>query len=150
MATSSTESKRSIDYERFARACSEKMSVRFDGPGTAAVTHDGETYAVELAGGVCECRDYEFRGDSIVCKHVIRASLAALYAPDQRVYELVGRVAQSAREAGCVHEAAGCAGPTAAGPRGLPCPGCCDAVRADTVDEFTVWNRLVAPQEAGR
>lgn len=146
------QSARTIEAGRFRRACTEAMGVTFTGPGIAEVeSSSGETYEVELESGRCECKDYEIRGKRLICKHVQRASLSALYAPNQRVFETVARVARYAREAGCQHDVRGCAGPTAAGPRGLPCQGCIDAVRAtDAVDEWTVWNRLVGGREAGR
>lgn len=158
MATSATgtessvgPSRRTIESGRFERACTEAMGVRFTGPSIADVhSSSGQTYEVELESGVCECRDYQNRGDRLICKHVQRAALAALFDADQRVTEVVARVAAFARDAGCQHEVRGCAGPTAAGPRGLPCQSCIDAAHAPNVDEFTVWSRLVGPREAGR
>lgn len=137
---------RTIESGRFRRALTEPMTVVFDGPGSGVgeVEHGEQTYEVELAGGVCECADYRFRGESLICKHVIRACLAALFDANQRNTALVARVARFAREYGCEHGVRGCAGPTTAGPRGLPCQPCINAVRAPDVDEFTVWTRLVA------
>lgn len=125
-ATHEPTRQRSIDYDRFGRAVTEPMSVRFIGPSIGGVTHDGATYQVELESGACECDDYRFRGERLICKHVQRACLSALYTPDQRVTELVARVARFTRHQECVHDVYGCAGPTTAGPRGLPCQQCID------------------------
>lgn len=137
--------KRTIEAGRFRRACTEDMAVEFTGPSIAEVASEsGNTYEVELGGGVCECKDYEFRGDRFICKHVQRACLSAIFDADQRNTHLVARVARCAHNGGCEHGVRGCTGPTTPADRlgGLPCPGCCDAVRAPTVDEYTVWNRL--------
>lgn len=146
------EPERTIESGRFARALTEPMTVAFDGPrsGIAEVEHDGTEYQVELASGRCECADYQFRGESLICKHVLRACLSALFDGEQQNTELVARVARFAREAGCEHDVRGCSGPTTAGPRGLPCQSCINAVRAPNVDEWTVWNRLVAGTQEGR
>lgn len=141
-ADRSTE-RRTIDAERFARALTEPMTVTFDGPGVGEVEHGEQAYEVELAGGVCGCDDYRFRGESIVCKHVIRASLSALFDGEQPNTRIMARVARFAREYGCAHSVRGCSGPTTRGERGLPCQQCINAVRAATVDEYTVWARIV-------
>ena len=153
MATSATGTEsgvgpngRTIENGRFERACTETMAVTFTGPSIAEVEHGGETYEVELGGGVCECADYQFRGETLVCKHVLRACLSTLFDAEQRNTEYVARVAAFARKSGCARAVRGCAGPTVAGPRGLPCQGCIDAVRAPGVDEWTVWSRLVGPR----
>lgn len=148
MATKATEvesgiGNRTIESGRFARASTEAMSVTFTGPGIAEVEHDGATYEVELAGGVCTCADYQFRGESLICKHFQRAALAALFDAEQPNTEMMAQVARYAFEAGCQHDVRGCAGPTTLGPRGLPCQNCINAVRAPNVDEYTVWTRLV-------
>ena len=144
--TESSIGRRTIEAGRFARALTEPMSVAFDGPGIATVEHGEQTYGVELESGACECADYRFRGERLICKHVLRACLSALFDGEQRVTELGARVARFARRQGCIHDVRGCAGPTVAGPRGLPCQPCIDGVRASGVDEYTVWNRLVASE----
>jgi hypothetical protein len=149
MATSASEQvssigRRTIDGERYHRAATEDMTVAFDAPGIATVDHAGETYQVELESGACQYDDYRFRGESIVCKHAQRAALAALFDGEQRVTELVARVACFARTAG--HSVRGCEGPTTRGKRGLPCQSCIDAVRSESVNEYTVWTRLCAPE----
>lgn len=164
MATSATESKRSIDYgtgdddrraitdDRFTRALTEPMVVVFDAPLFSRVRHGDETYQVDLVSGMCDCPDAIHRGHSIVCKHAIRAALASLYG-DGRVSEFVARVAAYAREAGCPNDVRGCHGPTTPADRAgsLPCQQCIEAVRAPAVDEYTVWSAFAAPdQEAGR
>jgi hypothetical protein len=131
-----------IESGRFERACTQPMCVEFTGPGVADVTHDGATYEVELESGHCECDDYAHRGKRLICKHVQRAALSVLFNDDQWNTKVVGLVARYAAESGCQHGVRGCAGPTIEGERGLPCTGCCDAVRAPDVDEFTVWQRL--------
>lgn len=143
-----TEQERTIEAGRFRRACTEAMGVTFTAPGIADIASaSGNTYEVELEGGVCKCLDYQNRGGRFICKHVQRAALVALYDDEQTNTELVAQVARYARNTGCQHEERGCAGPTTTANRldGLPCPGCCDAVRSANVDEWTVWNRLVAP-----
>jgi hypothetical protein len=130
---------------RFERACTEDMAVTFTGPAIATVAHAGESYQVELESGACECPDFAYRGgDGTTCKHVQRACLSALYVGTEHSTELVARVARYARAAGCQHSVAGCNGPTTTSDRcgGLPCAGCCDAVRTADVDEMTVWNTL--------
>jgi hypothetical protein len=146
VGTESSIGDRTIDSERYRRAATEDMTVAFDAPSIATVGHAGETYQVELESGACECRDYEFRGESIVCKHAQRAALAALFDGEQRVTELVARVASFARTAGCSHSVRGCEGPTTLGERGLPCQQCIDSVRSESVDGYTVWTRLCAPE----
>ena len=65
--------------------------------------------------------------------------------------QTVAKVAGYARdpEHGCPTEGHGgeCAGPLA-GNGQLPCPTCCDATRSDGVNEYDVWNRVVAPDQA--
>ncbi len=129
---------RTIESGRFVRATTERMNVQFAAPGIADVSHDGETYRVELESGACECRDYEFRGERLVCKHAIRACLAVLFDGEQRSTALVAEVARHAREHGCAHGVRGCAGPTAIGSRGYPCPDC---VRAIDI-EYRVEDRI--------
>ena len=125
---------------RFERAVKQEMSVKRQGPGVYDVHHDGETYAVDLESGHCGCEDCKFRG--IGCKHSQRAALTAIFSEGVR-YEFVARVARFSREQGCVHDVSGCSGPTTVGEREFPCQRCINAVRAQDVDEYTVWTHLV-------
>ncbi|HET7323060.1 MAG TPA: SWIM zinc finger family protein [Halococcus sp.] len=140
----SSNGRRTIESGRFRRATTEPMTVAFDGPGVGSVEHGEQTYRVELDGGVCECADYQFRGERLICKHVLRACLSALFDGEQHSTALVARVARFAREYGCAHSVHGCNGPTTTSDRcgGLPCPGCIEAVRTSSVDEFMVWQRV--------
>ena len=142
--------RRAIDDDRFRRAVEETMVVVFDAPLLARIGHGEQTYTVDLVSGSCECEDYLYRGESVVCKHAIRAALAALFT-DVRVTEFVARVAHHARTAGCPEGVRGCRGPTtpAEWSGRLPCATCCDAVRAPGVDEFTVWSAFSAPTPEG-
>lgn len=133
---------RAITDDRYERALTEPRSVTFTGAGIAEVAEGITAYEVELGSGRCECDDYRFRGDEIVCKHVIRAALAALFCDDQRDTELVARVAQHAHEHGCVHGIGACNGPTDAADRrdGMPCQGCVESMKSDCADEWAAWN----------
>lgn len=156
MATSATEANRSIDSgfdssrditaDRFRRALSEELLVVFDVPLLARVRHGDETYTVDLISASCQCGDYTHRGHSVVCKHALRAALAAFYT-DVRVTEFLAHVAQHARSAGCPNDVHGCRGPTlpAEWDGYLPCAECIEAVRAPGIDEFTVWSRFATP-----
>lgn len=137
-----TSGNRRITAARFGNAILEDMSVTFTGPGIAEVTKtDGTTYQVELEGGYCECPDLKYRGDSIVCKHVIRGAIAAVYHDDQRTTELAAAVLRLSKQTGCVYEVNGCNGPTMPANRavGVPCVGCTEAVKSDGVDEYDIW-----------
>lgn len=133
------DTERRIDPSRFERACTETMTVRDHGPGQYLVGHRGEQRVVDVETGTCECDDYQYRGHSVFCKHVLRACIHHLFrsAPNTR---LVARVARFARDADCPYDVRGCAGPTTLGARGYPCPGC---VAATSSGDWTVWQALV-------
>ena len=121
---------------RFERAVTQAMDVEPRGPGVYDVHHNGETYAVDLESGHCGCEDCKFRG--VGCKHSQRAALTAIFA-EGVCTEFVARVAQFAREQGCVHNVRGCSGPTALGERDYPCPGCVEAAGGD---DWAIWCAL--------
>lgn len=141
---------RDIDGDRFRRALREPMIVVFDAPLLARVAHGEHTYTVDLISGSCQCDDYHYRGYKIVCKHAIRAALAALYTDASSAF--MAYVARYSREAGCPDGVNRCRGPTtpADWQAHLPCTKCCDAVRAPGVDEYTVWSRFAPPAEGRR
>ena len=126
---------RRIDPDRFARACTEAIETTATAPFQYDVAHDGETYVVDLEVGHCGCKDHEFRGDELVCKHQCAAAIAHCYR-DVRNTELVARVLAHARASGCPHGYAGCPGPT--GP-GLPCEDC---IRSVGAGHWVVWCRV--------
>ena len=126
---------RRIDPDRFARACTEAIETTATAPFQYDVTHDGETYVVDLEVGHCGCKDHEFRGDEFVCKHQCAAAIAHCYR-EVRNTELVARVLAYARTSGCPHAYAGCPGPT--GP-GLPCEDC---IRSVGAGHWVVWCRV--------
>ena len=139
-----------IERGRFRRASIEAMDVEREGDRLYRVTHDGESYHADVENGGCTCPDAEYRGEKFVCKHAIRAALAEVFA-NTVSSELVARVVAFAREQGCPVDGHGgrCEGPL--GRTGsLPCPTCCDAVRSPGVDEFDVWQLLVAPYRSQR
>lgn len=119
------------------------MSVEFVAPRLADVHHDDETYRVDLAGGACECPDYQHRGDEYVCKHLVRVSVVALFVETQLTTEFVARVARHVRSADgrCPFGVDGCHGPTAPAdrPADHPCPGC---VKAAGGNDWAVWQAL--------
>lgn len=118
---------RRIDDGRLSRALTESMSVTEHAPGMYDVTHDDGIYTVDVEGGSCECKDHEYRGDSVVCKHVLRAAILHVYVSgvDSR---LVARTVAAADELGCPHGSTGCNGPLALDDIGaIPCAGCCEA-----------------------
>ena len=99
------------------------------------MAHDGEIYVVDVQVGHCGCKDHEFRGDELVCKHQCAAAIRHCYR-DVRNTELVARVLRHARTSGCPHGYAGCPGPT--GP-GLPCEDC---IRSVGAGHWVVWCRV--------
>jgi len=110
-------------------------------------SQSGNTYEIDLQTGACTCPDCEQRGDRFVCKHAIRASLVEIIAEGVTT-RTVAKVAGYARDPDhdCPAEGHGgeCAGPLA-GNGELPCPTCCDATRSAGVDEYDVWETVVAP-----
>jgi hypothetical protein len=124
---------RDIDHARFVRGCTEDMTVTPIAPHMFEVSHNGETYMVDLRDGVCDCPDSRYR--NTICKHLLRAAIVAIYAEGVTT-ELVARVASHAATHACP---AGndviCSGPT--GPE-LPCPDCIEATGAS---EWTVWQQ---------
>jgi hypothetical protein len=127
---------------RYCRALTESMSVTFTGPGIADVhSASGETYRVELESGHCGCADTKFRG--LGCKHAQRAAIESLFLADQPRTRFVALVARFAREHGCEHGDAECAGPTTPStrPASHPCPGC---VASTGGDDWAVYQRLGA------
>ena len=140
----------SIERGRFARAVTEDMTTERVADRFYEIhSQSGNTYEVDLQTGACTCPDCEQRGDRFVCKHTIRASLVEIIAKGVTT-STVARVAGYARdpEHECPAEGHGgdCAGPLA-GNGELPCPTCCDATRTEDLDEYDVWNRVVAPDQ---
>jgi len=123
---------RRIGPGRFARACTEAIETTATALFQYDVTHDGETYVVDVQVGHCGCKDHESRGDELVCKHQCAAAIRHCYR-DVRNTELVARVLRHAQSTGCPHGYAGCPGPT--GP-GLPCEDC---IRSISAGHWTVW-----------
>jgi hypothetical protein len=128
---------RSIDYNRYERACHEEMTISWAAPNMATVGHNDENYGVDLVEGACECPDSTYR--HVYCKHVIKAALVAIY--EQGVpTAFVAKVARYVADHPCPFDNHSvCTGPT--GP-GFPCQDC---VEATTVGEWVVWQ-----QTAGR
>ena len=156
-ATSGTESgigrstNPSIERGRFARAVTEEMTTERVADRFYEVhSQSGNTYKIDLQTGACTCPDCQQRGDQFVCKHAIRASLVEIIANGVTT-PTVATVAGYARdpEHGCPADGHGgdCAGPLA-GNGQLPCPTCCDATRTEELDEYDLWNRVVAPDQA--
>ena len=142
------DTKETIEGGRYVRAVTEDMSVERVAERFYEVhSQSGTTYEIDLQTGVCTCPDCEQRGDRFVCKHAIRASLVEIIANGVTT-RTVAKVAGYARDPdhGCPVEGHGveCAGPLA-GNGELPCPTCCDATRTEDLDEYDVWNRVVAP-----
>jgi hypothetical protein len=134
-AVESSGNDRSIDPDRFARACTEAIETTATAPFQYDVTHGDETYVVDVQVGHCGCDDHRYRGDSVVCKHQCAAAIRHCYR-DVRNTELVARVLAHARTSGCPHGYAGCPGPT--GP-GLPCEDC---IRSVGAGHWVVWCRV--------
>lgn len=130
---------RTIDHGRFVRAVTEDFAIDDHAPRMYDVTNAaGVTRTVDVETGTCGCSDYQYRGDRVLCKHVLFASLHHAFrrTPNTAV---VARVLRVSREAGCVHGVRGCGGPTQLGERGIPCEGC---ISASSTGHWTVWNRL--------
>ena len=128
---------RSIDHDRYKRACAEDMTISWIAPNMATVAHNDADYNVDLVEGACGCPDSTYR--HVYCKHAIKAALAAIYT-EGITTPFVARVVRYIDEHSCPsgndHI---CSGPT--GPE-LPCPDC---IEATTVGEWVVWQ-----QTAGR
>ena len=111
-------------------------------------SQSGNTYEIDLQTGACTCPDCQKRGEQYVCKHAIRASLVEIITTGVTT-RTIAQVAGYARDPdyGCPAEGYGgeCAGPLAGNGELLPCPTCCDATRTEDLDEYDVWNRVVAP-----
>ena len=133
---------RRIETGRLTKALAQEMVVDAIAPAMYDVHHDGETYAVDVEGGSCECKDHTYRGDRLVCKHVLRAAIAHAFRSESNTH-LVARVLSAVREQGCIHDTAGCAGPTQLGERGIPCEECIAA----TPGHWTVYCRLMSRDE---
>lgn len=124
---------RSIDHDRYERACAEDMTVTPIAPGMVTVEHNGERYDVDLVEGACECPDSTYR--HVYCKHALQGALAAIYIEGVTT-PFVARVARYATDHLCPAGNDGiCSGPT--GPE-FPCPDC---VAATTVGEWMVWQQ---------
>ena len=137
-----------IETKRFERAVTESMSVERTTDRLYTVTSERGEYDADVENGGCTCPDAEYRGDRYVCKHVVRACLVEAFANTVST-ELVARVVRFAREHGCPVGGVDCAGPVGGNGR-LPCPTCCDASRTVGVDEFVVWQKVVATREDRR
>ena len=138
----------SIESGRFERAVTEDMiTERVADRFYEVHSQSGNTYEIDLQTGACTCPDCEQRGDGFVCKHAIRASLVEIIANGVTT-RTAAKVAGYARDPDhdCPAEGVECAGPLA-GNGELPCPTCCDATRTEDLDEFDVWNRVVAPDQ---
>ena len=138
----------SIESGRFARAVTEDMTTERVADRFYEVhSQSGTTYEIDLQTGACTCPDCEKRGEQYVCKHAIRASLVEIIATGVTT-RTVAQVAGYARDPDhdCPANGHGgeCAGPLA-GNGEFPCPTCCDATRTEDLDEYDVWNRVVAP-----
>ena len=145
--TTSGASAPSIEIGRFARAVTEEMTTERVADCFYEVhSQSGNTYEIDLQTGACTCPDCEKRGERYVCKHAIRASLVEIIASGVTT-RTVAMVAGYARDPDHECPAKGhggeCAGPLA-GNGHLPCPTCCDATRSKGIDEYDVWNRVVA------
>ena len=130
---------RRIESGRLTKALTESMTVGDYAPGMYDIRHAGETYTVDVEGGSCTCKDHQYRGDTVVCKHVLRACIRHAFRAESNS-RLVARVLRAVRDAGCPHDVNGCAGPTQLGARGYPCPAC---VRVSSVGDWVVYQRLV-------
>lgn len=140
---------RRIESGRLHKALTQDMSVDDYAPGMYDVRHADETYTVDVEGGSCTCKDHTYRGDSLVCKHVLRACIRHAFRAEANT-RLVARVLRAVRDAGCPHDVNGCAGPTQLGARGYPCTDC---VAVASVGEWVIWQRLVnkeTPADAPR
>lgn len=136
------QTERTIEDGRLERALTQDMDATPVAPGMFDIAHDDETYTVDVEGGSCQCKDYEFRGDALVCKHAIKACIRHAFVAEKNT-RLVARVLRAVREVGCPHDVDGCSGPTKLGDRGYPCPDC---VTASSAGDWVVWTRLVAKQ----
>ena len=132
---------RRIESDRLSRTLTEDLTVRDAGQLQYLVGHADRTqeYLVDVEMGTCECEDYQFRGHSVYCKHVLRACIHHAFRSSSNT-ALVARALQKVRDDGCPKGVRGCAGPTTLGARGYPCPGC---VAATSSGDWTVWTALV-------
>ena len=132
---------RSIETDRLSRALTQDYIVHDAGELQYLVGHADRTqqYLVDVEMGTCGCEDYQFRGHSVYCKHVLRACIHHAFCSSPNTV-LVARVLQKVRDAGCLDDVEGCSGPTTIGARGYPCPGC---VSATSSGDWTVWQALV-------
>lgn len=130
---------RSIDNDRLTRALTQEMGVAIrDDPLAYEITHQGSTYDVDVDTGTCTCGDYQHRGKTTVCKHVLKAAFTHVFRTIRNP-ELVVRVLDRFDEVSCIHGSTRCNGPVALPDEGpIPCPDCTAAVP----DEWTVWCRL--------
>lgn len=130
---------RVIESGRLTRALTENMDVRKHAPMQYLVTHNDESHLVDIEVGAGDCDDYQYRGSQFICKHTLRACIHAVFTDGVRT-RLQARVVRAVNDLGCPHEN-DCAGVCA--PHSLPCQSCLDGIRADGVDEWTVWQTLV-------
>ena len=139
-----TETRR-IDATRLTKALTEEMQIDAHAPAMYAVTNGNDvTRIVDVDTATCECADHEYRGDELVCKHVLAACVHHVFV-DGVTNELVARVVGKVNARGCTHDHGFCEGPFGVG--AFPCDECVAGTRTG---EWTVWKTLVGDSEVGR
>lgn len=143
--TAATTETRRIDATRLTKALTEPMQIDAHAPAMYAVTNgDDVTRIVDVETGSCECADHEYRGDELVCKHVLAACVHHVFV-DGVTDELVARVVGKVNARGCTHGHSFCEGPFGVG--ALPCDECVAGTRTGI---WTVWQTPVGDSEVGR
>ena len=137
---------RTVDRDRYIRACTETMNITAHAPKMYDVENgNGVVRTVDLEGGSCECSDHEYRGDRFYCKHVIASAVYHAFVEGVNT-QLVARVVQAARKFGCTHgHDEFCEGPLGVGT--FPCS---EDVAASRTGDWTVYKRLIELSEAGQ
>lgn len=136
---------RRIDAERLTKALGETMTIDAHAPAMYEVTNgDDVTRTVDVETGTCECADHQYRGDELVCKHVLAACVHHVFV-DGVTTQLVARVVDRVNAEGCTHGHSFCEGPFGVGV--LPCDECVGSTRTGI---WSVWKTLVGDREVGR
>ena len=136
---------RRIDTERLTKALEEEMQIDAHAPAMYEVTNgDDVTRIVDVETGTCECADHQYRGDELVCKHVLAACVHHVFV-DGVTTQLVARVVDRVNTEGCTHGHSFCEGPFGVGV--LPCDECVGSTHTGI---WSVWKALIGDREVGR
>ena len=136
---------RRIGTERLTKALDETMEIDAHAPAMYEVTNgDDVTRIVDVETGTCECADHQYRGDELVCKHVLAACVHHVFV-DGVTTRLVARVVDRVNTEGCTHSHSFCEGPFGVGV--LPCDECVGSTHTGI---WSVWKTLIGDREVGR